>query len=81
MLTLFLVDKLESSQSIEVAGDEAHHAIKVLRIKLGEEILVSDGAGNWVRAVVENIEKKTFMAKVLERGFQKEKSLIEMHRT
>ena len=74
MLTLFLVDKLENSQSIEVAGDEAHHAIKVLRIKLGEEILVSDGAGNWVRAVVENIEKKTFMAKVLERGFQKEKS-------
>ena len=74
MLTLFLVDKLESSQSIEVAGDEAHHAIKVLRIKLGEEILVSDGAGNWVRAVVENIEKKTLMAKVLERGFQEEKS-------
>lgn len=74
MLTLFLVDKLESSQSIEVAGDEAHHAIKVLRIKLGEEILVSDGAGNWIRAVVENIEKKTFMAKVLERGFQEEKS-------
>ena len=74
MLTLFLVDKLESSQSIEVAGDEAHHAIKVLRIKLGEEILVSDGAGNWVRAVVENIEKKTFRAKVLERGFQEEKS-------
>ena len=74
MLTLFLVDKLESSQSIEVAGDEAHHAIKVLRIKLGEEILVSDGAGNWVRVVVENIEKKTFTAKVLERGFQEEKS-------
>ena len=74
MLTLFLVDKLESSQQIEVAGDEAHHAIKVLRIKLGEEILVSDGSGNWVRAVVENIEKKTFMAKVLERGFQEEKS-------
>ena len=74
MLTLFLVDKLESSQSIEVAGDEAHHAIKVLRIKFGEEILVSDGAGNWVRAVVENIEKKTFTAKVLERGFQEEKS-------
>jgi 16S rRNA (uracil1498-N3)-methyltransferase len=36
--------------------------------------LVSDGAGNWVRASVENIEKKTFTAKVLERGFQPEKS-------
>jgi 16S rRNA (uracil1498-N3)-methyltransferase len=74
MLTLFLVDKLEDSNLIEIAGDEAHHAIKVLRITVGEEILISDGAGNWVRASVENIEKKTFTAKVLERGFQPEKS-------
>ena len=74
MLTLFLVDKLEDSNLIEIAGDEAHHAIKVLRITAGEEILISDGAGNWVRASVENIEKKTFSAKVLERGFQPEKS-------
>jgi 16S rRNA (uracil1498-N3)-methyltransferase len=74
MLTLFLVDKLADSDLIEVQGDEAHHAIKVLRIELGEEILISDGVGNWVRASVENIEKKTFTAKVLERGFQEEKS-------
>jgi len=74
MLTLFLVDKLEDSNLIEVSGDEAHHAIKVLRITVGEEILISDGAGNWVRASVENIDKKTFMARVLERGFQPEKS-------
>lgn len=74
MLTLLLVDKLEGADSIEVSGDEAHHAIKVLRIKLGEEILISDGAGNWVQASVENIEKKSFIAKVLERGFQAEKS-------
>ena len=74
MLTLFLIDKLEDSNFIEIAGDEAHHAIKVLRITAGEETLISDGAGNWVRASVENIEKKTFTAKVLERGFQPEKS-------
>ena len=74
MLTLFLIDKLEDSNLIEIAGDEAHHAIKVLRTTVGEEILISDGAGNWVRASVENIEKKTFSAKVLERGFQPEKS-------
>ena len=74
MLTLFLVDKLDDSNLIEVSGDEAHHAIKVLRINVSEEILISDGAGNWVRASVENIEKKTFTAKVLELGFQPEKS-------
>jgi 16S rRNA (uracil1498-N3)-methyltransferase len=53
MLTLFLVDNLDSSQIIEVTGDEAHHAIKVLRINLDEEILISDGTGNWARAKVE----------------------------
>ena len=63
MLTLFLVDNLDSSQTIEVTGDEAHHAIKVLRINLGEEILISDGNGNWVRAAVEKIEKKSFSFK------------------
>ena len=74
MLTLFLIDKLEDSNLIEIAGDEAHHAIKALRTTVGEEILISDGAGNWVRASVENIEKKLFTAKVLERGYQPEKS-------
>ena len=68
MLTLFIVEKLSDSPLIEVDGDEAHHAIKVLRIKSGEEILISDGNGNWVRASVENIDKKSFTAKVLERG-------------
>ena len=74
MLTLFLVEKLADTPLIEIDGDEAHHAIKVLRINLGEEILISDGSGNWVRAQVENIEKKSFSVKVLERGFQAERS-------
>ena len=74
MLTLFLVDKLEDSNLIEVQGDEAHHAIKVLRIKLGEEILITDGAGNWVRSSVESIDKKVFSARALERGYQDVKS-------
>ena len=74
MLTLFLVEKLEDSNIIEVAGDEAHHAIKVLRIKLGEEILITDGAGNWVLSSVESIDKKVFSARVLERGYQEAKS-------
>jgi 16S rRNA (uracil1498-N3)-methyltransferase len=74
MLTLFLVEKLSGSQTIEVTGDEAHHAIKVLRIKIGEEILVSNGDGNWVRATVSQIDKKSLSAQVLERGYQSIKS-------
>lgn len=70
MLTLFLVEEISESELIEVGGDEAHHAIKVLRMNLGEEVLISNGAGKWVRAKVEDIAKKSFVARVLEHGFQ-----------
>ena len=69
MLTLFLVEELSNSDVIEVDGDEAHHAIKVLRTEISEQILISDGKGVWVRAEVVEIGKKSFSAKVLERGF------------
>jgi 16S rRNA (uracil1498-N3)-methyltransferase len=74
MLTLFLVEKISEGEIVEIDGDEAHHAIKVLRINLGEEVLISDGSGNWVRAKVEDIAKKTFTARVLERGFQENRT-------
>ena len=45
MSNLFFVDKIstESIQSIE--NEEAHHAIKVLRLSVGELVYVSDGHG------------------------------------
>ena len=72
MLTLFFVPDLGIGSSIEVTGDEAHHAIKVLRIEVGEEILLADGAGAWVRGRVGAIAKKSFTLAVVERGFREE---------
>ena len=74
MLTLFLVENLSAATNIEVSGDEAHHAIKVLRVQVGEEILVCDGNGSWARAGISQIDKKSFQADVLERGYQEERS-------
>ena len=68
MLTLFFVPSLGTDTTIEVTGDEAHHAIKVLRVLLGEEILLADGGGAWVRGSIEAIGKKSFTVAVLERG-------------
>ena len=74
MLTLFLVENLSAATNIEVSGDEAHHAIKVLRVKVGEEILLCDGNGSWARAAISQIDKKSFQVDVLERGYQEERS-------
>ena len=38
MLSLFFVDELSGSKIQILDGDEAHHAIKVMRFKIGEEI-------------------------------------------
>ena len=69
MLTLFFVPDLGTGPAVPVEGDEAHHAIKVVRIKIGEELLLADGSGAWVRGSVESISKKSFIVTVVERGF------------
>jgi 16S rRNA (uracil1498-N3)-methyltransferase len=68
MLTLFFVPEITNADRIEVSGEEAHHALKVLRIAKGEEIHLSDGKGSWVRAKVSDLGKRTFEVTVLERG-------------
>ena len=69
MLTLFFVPDLGAGARIEVSGDEAHHALKVLRLGVGEEILLADGTGAWLRGKIESVAKKSFGTAVLERGF------------
>jgi 16S rRNA (uracil1498-N3)-methyltransferase len=41
-----------SGDQVRLDGDEARHAVRVLRVRAGEEITVSNGAGEIVRAVV-----------------------------
>ena len=48
MLTLFFVDELSSGSTQEIDKEDAHHAVKVLRLNIGEQIKISDGDSNWV---------------------------------
>ena len=67
---LFFLDELPLANRIVVEGVEAHHAISVLRIESGEEVLLSDGKGNWVLGGVGDITRKKFETVVKERGSQ-----------
>jgi len=44
-----------------LTGDEARHAIKVLRVKVGEEIELFDGTGQVATAKVSEISSKTLL--------------------
>lgn len=43
--------------TIQVGGDEAHHAVAVRRIRAGETVLVADGRGRAIRGTVERADK------------------------
>jgi 16S rRNA (uracil1498-N3)-methyltransferase len=74
MLSLFFVEALPTQvgATYQFSGDDALHAIRVLRIGTGEIFNLSDGAGNWSRVQVQSVDKKTAEVKVLENGYQDE---------
>jgi 16S rRNA (uracil1498-N3)-methyltransferase len=73
VLSLFFVDKLSSGQTQTLESDEAHHAIKVMRLKTGEEIKISDGEGNWVSGPISEVGKKNLKIDVTASGIEASK--------
>ncbi|OBA93136.1 16S rRNA (uracil(1498)-N(3))-methyltransferase [Mycobacteriaceae bacterium 1482268.1] len=65
---LFYVDTLpEIGDLAVVEGDEGFHAATVRRIRVGEELDLSDGAGAVAHCVIEDVAKARLSARVRER--------------
>jgi len=72
MLTLFFVPDLPTQVGAKYSfnSEDANHAIKVLRIEVGEIFRVSDGFGGWANVKVEEVTKRSLETTVLEVGKQ-----------
>jgi 16S rRNA (uracil1498-N3)-methyltransferase len=46
--------------SVEVSGDEAHHAVAVRRLRVGESVVLTDGRGRSVTGPVVSTGKRAF---------------------
>lgn len=57
-----------AGDTIRLAGDDAHHAARALRIRSGEEITVSDGRGTVVRVRVTNVTSSEVTGDVVDRA-------------
>jgi 16S rRNA (uracil1498-N3)-methyltransferase len=68
MLSLFFVDQISSGSTQELSGDEGHHAVKVMRLQIGEQIKIADKLGNWVSGAITEVGKKSLRINVSERG-------------
>ena len=72
MFTLFFVADLPTTVggSYEFANDDANHAIRVLRMQVGAEFMLSDGNGSWSQVVAQEVKKKSMQVRVMDSGFQ-----------
>ena len=53
---LFLLEKIPATgDDLLLAGDEGHHAARVVRVGVGEQVLISDGAGVLLRCTVQRV--------------------------
>ena len=50
--------------AVEVTGDEAHHAVAVRRLRVGESVVLTDGAGRSVTGEVASTGKRVFTVAV-----------------
>jgi 16S rRNA (uracil1498-N3)-methyltransferase len=72
MLTLFFVQDLPTTigSNYEFEGDDAGHAIRVLRTQVGESLALSNGLGAWSVVEVIAISKKSMSVQVTSSGFE-----------
>ncbi|MEY3894363.1 MAG: hypothetical protein RIR78_1141 [Actinomycetota bacterium] len=80
MLSLFFVADLPTTigSTYQFAGDEAAHAIRVLRTQVGDSLALSSGQGAWSVVKVLTVGKKDMTVQVLSTGFE-EALPVEFH--
>jgi 16S rRNA (uracil1498-N3)-methyltransferase len=67
-LPVFVVDEAAlAAESVELAGNEGRHAVAVKRVRVGERIVLTDGAGQGAECVVMSLGKHSLVADVLVR--------------
>lgn len=65
---LFYIDQIPEAGSLAtVDGDEGFHAASVRRLRVGERIVLGDGAGTVADCTVEQVEKRALHARVTDR--------------
>jgi 16S rRNA (uracil1498-N3)-methyltransferase len=55
-----------SSSAITLRDDEFHHCTRVMRKQTGDEVMVTDGAGNLFRTTITRIERDCVVANIAE---------------
>ena len=53
-----------AGEQLAIEGEEAHHLIQVLRIKVGDALMLHDGKGGVAEAQVEQVNRRDLLVRV-----------------
>ncbi|HJN66231.1 MAG TPA: RsmE family RNA methyltransferase, partial [Pirellulales bacterium] len=67
MLHRFFSESPIAEGSVQIAGAEAHHLLHVLRLGVGDEVMLFDGRGDEFRASIANVSRQEVECIVEER--------------
>lgn len=68
-LPVFYRSPLPAEPEFELDGDEGHHAARVRRLRVGEQLRIADGAGTFADCVVSSVGPRSLTVRVESRGF------------
>lgn len=74
MHRLFVAPEALSSAVVEISGEIFHH-VSVLRLRVGDEVLLLDGYGHLGRGVLRTVTRTMAHAEIMERWDEKEELL------
>lgn len=66
MLSLFIVENIPNQGDVLIEGDEAHHAVSVARVKVGERIAVTNGQGRRAEVEVTDVTKRNLTGRIID---------------
>lgn len=75
----FFVDEIQSGGVQQIEGPEAHHALKVLRVRENDQVELFDGQGNVALAKVVALAKRDFEVAIESRAFEPRDSDGRIH--
>ncbi|MFD0682685.1 MULTISPECIES: 16S rRNA (uracil(1498)-N(3))-methyltransferase [unclassified Paenibacillus] len=66
MQRYFIAPELFADSSVTITGDDAHHLIRVMRAKVGEKIIVSNGVNREAIVQINELGKEQVLADIVE---------------
>ncbi len=61
----FFITEQDVKEEVIISGEEFYHAVKILRLNVGEEIIICNGNGKDYRAVINKINKNDMLCRIV----------------